>query len=82
MITFRLATAPHGKEIVEVLCDGEVSAAIYPDDNNTMKIVSAHMGLISFGDGRNSQPPIPAVAIALAPEPYVIQHGSLIRRRR
>jgi hypothetical protein len=69
MITFRLVSAHHDKEIVlEVLCDGEVSAAIYPasDGTNNVKIVSAHMVLVSIDDGRNSKPPIPAVAISFA----------------
>jgi hypothetical protein len=82
MITFRLATATHGKEIVEVLCDGEVCAAIYPAEANTIRIVSAHMTTTAIEDGRNSKPPIPAVAITFEPEPYVIQHGSIIRQRR
>ena len=84
MITFRLAPAIHDKEAVEVLCDGEVCAVIYPDTEggNGIRIVSAHIGLIAIDDGRNSKPPIPAIAIALAPEPYVIRHGSIIRTRR
>jgi hypothetical protein len=81
-ITFRLATAFHDKEIVEVLCDGEVCAAIYPVEGDTIKIISAHMPTISIEDGRDDKPPIPAVAIAFAPEPYTIQHGSIIRHRR
>jgi hypothetical protein len=82
MITFRLAPAIHDKEIVEVLCDGEVCAAIYPGEGNEIRIISAHMTTTSIEDGRNSKPPIPAVAIAFRPEPFVIQHGSIIRGRR
>jgi hypothetical protein len=82
MITFRLAPHTGGKEIVEVLCDGEVCAAIYPTTGNIIRIISAHMPIISFEDGRDDKPPIPAVAIAFAPEPYTIQHGSIIRHRR
>ena len=83
MITFRLATAVHGKEIVEVLCDGEVCAAIYPaTTENRIRIISAHMPMISIEDGRDDNPPIPAVAIVFAPEPYIVQHGSIIRHRR
>jgi hypothetical protein len=82
-ITFRLATAFHDKEIVEVLCDGEVCAAIYPaTEENAIKIVSAHMTATTVDDGRNAKPPIPTVAIAFAPESYIIQHGSIIRHRR
>jgi hypothetical protein len=82
MITFRLAASQtEAKEIVEVLCDGEVCAAIYPLDD-TIRIISAHMTATIIEDGRNSQPPIQAVNIAFAPEPYIIQHGSIIRHRR
>jgi hypothetical protein len=81
MITFRLAPYTGGKEIVEVLCDGEVCAAIYPSAS-MIKIVSAHMTATTIEDGRKSTPPIPAVAISFAPEPFIIQHGSIIRNRR
>jgi hypothetical protein len=81
-ITFRLATKKE-TVVVEVLCDGEVCACICPaKDVASISIVSANMELISIDDGRNNRPPIPAVVIALKPEPYVIHHGSIIRSRR
>ena len=57
-------------QIIEVLCDGEVCAAIYPQEGREIKLVSPHMdGDVETDDGNKSFPPIPAVIVRFDPRP-------------
>jgi len=80
-IEFRLA--PHSIkpaiQIVEVLLDGKVVAAIYPDAFQSCKIISAHMRNIEFDDGRANEPPLPSVTILFEPREYRIEGDQIIR---
>lgn len=69
-------------EIVEVLCDGEVCATIYPGPDRKLVLVSAHIRSFMHEDGSISNPPIPALAVDFLPEPYEIHHGRIVKPRR
>jgi hypothetical protein len=92
MLTFR--TTPHsirpGVEIVEILIAGSVVGVITPDDQNGMRIISAHFeqhdiepgfaGEAVYDDGTSgTQPPIPAIAVTFNSRPYRIEDGKLVR---
>jgi hypothetical protein len=83
MTQFRIAKhSVTGEELVEVLIDGEVCAAIYAFDSTALRLVSAHMTHVTHSDGRDGALPIPEVTIRFKPEPYHIQFGTIIRGRR
>lgn len=84
MITFRIS--PHslkpGENVAEILLDGKVVGAIFPDRTkpNGIKVVSVHMcdkefwagfsGEVIDDDGSDAYPPIPSVNIAFQPSPW------------
>jgi len=84
-ISFR--TVPHtarpGVEVLEILLNGKMVAAIYPDAAvpKSIKIVSAHFGGdltqgnrfpdgVKMDTGERVSPPIPAVHITFDPRRY------------
>lgn len=89
-VTFRIAehSVYRGRQVVEVLVDGEVAAAIYPEGEGGLKIVSAHFedaredanfaGTVVEDTGSGKFPPIPAFHIQLGPCPYVIVGGTIV----
>jgi hypothetical protein len=82
-IGFRLAKhAKREVEIVEVLCDGEVCAAIYPAQDSKMLLVSAHIRALMHDDGSAGAPPIPSILVEFNPEPYEISYGRIVKPRR
>jgi hypothetical protein len=92
-VSFRLAghAADPQLQVVEVLVDGAVVAAIYPDpDRKGIKIVSAHIGGgtqgehglpagVVYDDGSRTQPPIPAVEVRFDPRPWKIEGGKVVK---
>ena len=83
-ISFRVT--PHGirpgVQVAEVLLNGEMVAAIYPDGVNGIKLVSAHMEKVTQSDGVGDIPPIPDIRITFDPQPYTIEGGRIIRHPR
>ena len=80
MITFR--TALHnikaGVEIVEILLDGQVVAVVYPEDEDGIKVVSAHFAIQSLNNGFNNRPPVPSIDVVFRPRRYTIRDGKLV----
>lgn len=89
-ITFRIAehSVRPGVQLVEILLDGEVVGAIYPDpEKNGIAIISAHFseknmppdfeGEVLEDDGRGSFPPIPFIRLTFRPRKYVIVRGEI-----
>ena len=68
-----------GVSIVEIKMEGEVVAAIYPDEPKGIKVVSAHIKQVQQDDGARSIPPIPAVLIKFDPQPYEIRRGRIVK---
>ena len=90
-ITFRKGrhTIIPDREIVEILVDGEVGGIIYPNGEEGIKIVSAHItytetdpdfaGTVVEDDGTKTWPPIPAVLIQFHRTPYTIEGNRIVR---
>ena len=90
-ISFRIAknTERPGFELVEILLDGKFCAAIYPQPDKSIKLVSAHFAgdLVENGfpdgvvmdNGNTDFPPIPAVIIRFNPRPYTITRNGIVR---
>jgi len=94
MITFALK--PHsvlpGENTVEILFDGKVIGAIYPDRTkpNGIKVVSVHMqektkepdfsGEVVIDDGQRSFPPIPSVNITFVSSGWFIDERGRITK--
>lgn len=86
-IEFRIK--PHsvipGRQTVEILMDGGVVGAIYPWEEDGIRVISAHFemvetekgfeGEVSIDRGGASFPPIPAVQIKLDPKGWYITEG-------
>lgn len=68
-----------GVQIAEILINGSMVAAIYPDGEKGIKLVSAHMKEVRQDDGTTSVPPIPAVLIEFDQQPYTIEGGRIVR---
>ena len=76
-----------GLELVEIIVDGEVVGAIYPQGEKGIRVVSAHFteietdegfeGEVVIDSGRSSWPPIPSVFITLDPQALYIAGGEI-----
>lgn len=94
MITFKIAKhSTRGYDIVEILEDGEVVGAIYPDlrTQRGVKVVSAHIAETNIPpdfegtvveDPGSLMLPIPSVNIQFKPETWFISEGKIIRPKR
>ena len=90
-ITFKITEHPIKRrvEIVQILKDGEMVGAMYPHEDNGVKIISAHFGKpeiaegliddIIINDGSTSNPPIPDITIKFFPCRYHIKDGKLVK---
>jgi hypothetical protein len=91
VISFRVgAHSVSQAPIVEILIDGRVVSVIYPENENRIRIVSAHFkGVgkqdgsftdhVQLDDGSNSNPPIPAISIIFEPGRYEIVGRRIVR---
>ncbi len=90
-IEFRIAENKErpGSKLVEILLHGNFCAALYPQPDNSLKLISAHFAgdLVDEGfpdgvtmDNGTDYPPIPAVVIRLDPRPYTIGHTKIVRQ--
>ena len=92
-ISFRVT--PHsqgtGTHVVEILENGEVIGAIYPEGDRGIKLVSVHVsessadknftGTVVEDDGSGSWPPIPAYHVAFEPSPWFIEGGRIVKMK-
>jgi hypothetical protein len=86
MITFRLAKhlaserfdTVKDRELVEIVLDGVVVAAIYSRDD-AVRLVSAHIKDHKYDSGEGSVLPIPCHEFTFDPQPYRIEGGKLVR---
>lgn len=80
---FRIA--PHGSKpdtrVVEILVDGMVCGVIYPKEDKTIELISAHIKEYAFSDGSNHYPPIPSLSICFDPMPYTIIGSKIVKQR-
>lgn len=81
MINFRLVeySIREGVRVVEIMTDGVFSAAIYPDGEKGIKIVSAHFDDIKIDSGEEKFLQIPSVNIKFNPVPYAIIDGRIVK---
>ena len=79
----KFQVVPHGVlpgvETVELLMDGQMVAMIYPNDEEGVKIVSAHFDGIEENDGVGSVPPIPHVLFKFRFQPFHFEDGKMVR---
>lgn len=78
-----------GVQITEILVDGNIAGVIYPNGEDGIKIISAHIqetetekgfaAEVIEDDGSRSRPPIPAVNIRFRPSPYVIAGDRVVK---
>ena len=88
MVTFRLVkhSIRPGMKLVEIVLNGNVVGAIYPDQNGII-VVSAHFstkditkgfdGEVIEDNGKGSFPPIPSVKMTFKPRKYIIVRGKI-----
>lgn len=83
-ISFRVTehSRKPGTPIVEILLDGVVCAAVYPDGPKGVQVISAHLAAFRHDDGTGAYPPIPSVHLEFDPKPYSITGGRLERHNR
>lgn len=83
-VTFRITRhAVKEVDIVEVMVDGMVCAAIYPGEAATFRVISAHFERVDMLDGeKSSTPPIPEARFKLNPQPFEIINGRLVKHTR
>jgi len=92
MITFKTSEHTHrpNTQIVQILFDGKVVGAIYPEGDKGVKIVSAHFKgtavkgqtvqqHVVFDEGVSSTIPIPSISMTFEPAPYEIKDGRIVR---
>jgi hypothetical protein len=67
MIEFRFAVhSARRSQVVEVLLDGRICAAIYPGAKSVRVISNYFEHPFRFDEGRSSRPPVPALTIGFA----------------
>lgn len=77
-------------EIVEILADGVVCGVIYPQQDKSIKLVSAHIeehttgeefaGEVIADDGSTSWPPIPSLIVRFKSSPYIIEGNRIVKQ--
>ena len=79
----KFQVVPHdvlpGVETVELLLDGQMVAMIYPNDEEGVKIVSAHFDGVVEDDGVGSTPPIPHVLFRFRFQDFHFEDGRMVR---
>lgn len=79
-----------GRQTVEVLMNGDVIGAIYPWEDDGIRIISAHFeaietqegfeGRVSIDQGEESLPPVPAVQIKFDPKVFYVTEGGRMEK--